>query len=82
VLNGKFTLDTENVYLRITAPGYKEVLLPQSLSASKSRTITFEKPIKLTKLLDVPISARPENIVAASSPLAAIGSQANYGVTR
>lgn len=79
VLNGKFTPDTERVHLKISAPGYKEEMLPQS---TKSRLIKFDKPIKLTRLIATPISAKPENIVAVSSPLPAIGSEAKYGVAR
>lgn len=82
VLNGKFTPDTERVYLKISAPGYKEELFPQSLSPTKGRIIKFDKPIKLTKLLTAPIAARPENILSVSSSLPSIGSEARYGVAR
>jgi hypothetical protein len=82
VLSGKFIPDTERVYLKISAPGYKEELLPQSLSPTKGRIIKFDKPIKLTRLIATPISAKPENIIPVSSPLPLIGSEAKYGVTR
>lgn len=82
VLDAKFIPDTERVLLRISAPGYKEELLAQSLSAAKNRLIKFDKPIKLTRLISTPIPARKENIIEVNSPLPTISSEIKYGGVR
>lgn len=82
VLDGKFTPDTERVLLKISAPGYREELIPQSLSAMKKRTIKFDKPIKLIRLITVPIAVKPENIIPVTAMLPALGSELKYGGVR
>ncbi len=79
IVDGKFTPDTEILTLKFTAPGYEVKTLSRKIENKNNRTILFERPIQLKKTAITKIEPKTENIVTASSSLAAIDSPPKFG---
>jgi hypothetical protein len=78
VVDGKFTPDIETLTLRITAPGYVEVLIPHNLSKTKNRVIKLAQPIQLKKV----ISEIPAGTIVHAINLPPIDAVPSFGAAQ